>query len=78
MREILTKVGGLTTRYKSDEGLNSDYDLAMEFASDEDLAIYLINHEAAKEVRGSLSRIAGGLVLLQKMKLQGDSSGQSS
>jgi hypothetical protein len=57
-------IGYLTSRYSPDEGIGSTYDLAYEFASDEDLAIYVSHHEMTKDARLTLGRLASGLKVL--------------
>lgn len=54
-------VGRLTEQYSSDEGFGSTFDLAKEFAGDDQLAVYIVHHEMAKQARADLTKFATGL-----------------
>ncbi|HSX36667.1 MAG TPA: hypothetical protein VLG13_00900 [Patescibacteria group bacterium] len=66
-------VGYLTSNFDSDEGIDSTYDLAMEFADDETLAIYGAHHDMAKTARTDLSRLAADLrARMEQLEQGGD------
>lgn len=59
-------VGELMNGFSPDEGINPTYDLALEFADDETLAVYLVHHDEAKVVRRDLQLLARGIDLVRQ------------
>ena len=59
-------VGELLENFSADEGNGSTYDLAMEFADDETLGVYMAHHYEAQEARAMLLGIAAVLQALKE------------